>query len=182
MSNDCGGVLKCVAKNKETLDRIKKILKYEDSEFCIHRCKDVGDGEDYQDGEFWVKDIYVDGAWDCHQFFDYGDNPDTKLVTGYEKDENGNDIYDKKIFGTAHFTDLCYIAKVLDCGFELYSTEPGMGFWEHLACNHNGELIIDETGDYELGEDDESFTIDGEDYDSFNEYMFADEIYGKEND
>ena len=181
MSNDCCGNLKCVAKNKETLDRILKILKYEDSEFCIHRCKDAQDSESYKDGDLWVKDIYVDGAWNCQQFFRCSDNPDDILIDGFEKDKDGNSIYEKPIYGTAHYTSLCHIAKVLDCGFELYSTEPGMGFWEHLTCNHNGELIIDETGDYELGEDDESFTIDGEDYDSFNEYMFTDEIYGKEN-
>ena len=167
MSNDCCGNLKVVAKNKETLDRIVKILKCEDSEFGIYRCKDADDSESYKDGNLWVKDIFVDGAWNCKQFFNYGNRSDSKLVI---RSENGKEI-------CAHYTDLCHIAKVLDCGFELYSTEPGMGFCEHLACNRFGKMI-DETSDYECDYDGhEEFG----DMDYFGEYMFSDEIYGKEN-
>ena len=167
MSNDCCGNLKVVAKNKETLDRIVKILKYEDSEFGIYRCKDAQDSESYKDGDLWVKDIFVDGAWNCQQFFNYGNRPNSKFVV---KTENGKEI-------TAHYTDLCYIAKTLDCGFELYSTEPGMGFCEHLACNRFGKMI-DESSDYEC---DEFGNEEFGDMDYFGEYMFSDEIYGKEN-
>ena len=177
MSNDCCGNLKCVAKNKETLDRIMKILKYEDSEFCIHRCKDAQDSESYKDGDLWVKDIYVDGAWNCQQFFRCSDNPDDILIDGFEKDKDGNSIYEKPIYGTAHYTSLCHIAKVLDCGFELYSTEPGMCFCEHLACNRFGKMI-DESSNYEYNDDGSE---DFGDMDYFGEYMFSDEIYGKEN-
>ena len=167
MSNDCCGNLKVVAKNKETLDRIVKILKCEDSEFGIHGCKGVDDSESYKDGDLWVKDIFVDGAWNCQQFFNYGNCPNSKFVV---KTENGKEI-------TAHYTDLCHIAKTLDCGFELYSTEPGMGFCEHLACNRFGKMI-DESSDYECDYDGhEEFG----DMDYFGEYMFSDEIYGKEN-
>ena len=167
MANDCCGNLRVVTKNKETLDRIVKILKCEDSEFGIYRCKDADDSESYKDGNLWVKDIFVDGAWNCKQFFNYGNRSDSKLVI---RSENGKEI-------CAHYTDLCHIAKVLDCGFELYSTEPGMGFCEHLACNRFGKMI-DETSDYECDYDGhEEFG----DMDYFGEYMFSDEIYGKEN-
>ena len=167
MSNDCCGNLKVVAKNKETLDRIVKILKYEDPEFGIYRCKVAQDSESYKDGDLWVKDIFVDGAWNCQQFFNYGNCPNRKFVV---KTENGKEV-------TAHYTDLCHIAKTLDCGFELYSIEPGMGFSEHLACNRFGKMI-DESSDYEYGDDGHE---DFGDMDYFDEYMFSDEIYGKEN-
>ena len=167
MSNDCCGNLRVVAKKKKTLDRIVKILNCEDSEFGIYRCKDAQDSESYKDGKFWVKDIFVDGAWNCEQFFKYGNRPNSKFVI---KTENGKEI-------CGHYTDLCHIAKTLDCGFELYSTEPGMGFCEHLACNRFGKMI-DESSDYEYFDDGhEEFG----DMDYFGEYMFSDEIYGKEN-
>lgn len=35
MANDCCGNLRVVAKNKETLNRIFKILNCEDPEFCM---------------------------------------------------------------------------------------------------------------------------------------------------
>ena len=167
MANNCCGNLKVVAKNKDTLDRIVKILKYEDPEFGIYRCKEAHGDESYKDGEFWVKDIFVDGAWNCEQFFKYGNRPNSKFVI---KTENGKEI-------CGHYTDLCHIAKTLDCGFELYSTEPGMGFCEHLACNRFGKMIY-ETSDYEC--DDDGHEEFG-DMDYFGDYMFSDEIYGKEN-
>lgn len=185
MANDACGNLKVVAKDKNTLDRIFKILSYNDEEFCLYRCREVQTSSlPYKDGEFWVQDFFVDGAWSCSQFFNHGDNPNMKLVIGYEKDSNGRDDYDKKIYGTAHFTDLCHIAKILDCGFELYDNEPGMCFWEHFSCNHNGELTCDESGKYELSqiENDDGDVIDNhEDYDIdyYNDFAFSDEIYGE---
>ena len=52
-----------------------------------------------------------------------------------------------------------------------------MGFCEHLACNRFGKMI-DESSDYEC---DEFGNEEFGDMDYFGEYMFSDEIYGKEN-
>ena len=104
-----------------------------------------------------------------------------KLVIGYEKDSSGRDDYDKKIYGTTHFTDLCHIAKILDCGFELYDNEPGCCFWEHFSCNHNGELTCEESGKYELvyKDDDDDNPTEEYDIDYYNDFAFSDEIYGE---
>lgn len=181
MANDACGNLKVVARNKETLDRIFKILSYNDDEYCLYRCRDVQkNGEPFKDGGFWVQDFFVDGAWSCNPFFNHKDNPNEKLIIGYEKDEQGMDDFDKKIYGTAHFTNLCHIAKILDCGFELYDNEPGCCFWEHFMCNHNGELVCDESGKYDLDYGNNGEPVEEYDIDYYNDFAFSDEIYGND--
>ena len=188
MANNCCGILKVVSKKKETLDRIKDILNYDDSEYCLYKCR-WGEprGEAFKDGDFWVQDFNISGAWSCDEFFHYGDNEDKKLVIGYELDENGKEDCTRPKYGTAHFTNLCHLAKVLDFGCELFASEFGMGFCSHHLVNCNGELIWDESGDYSVKYPE---TEDGEyDYDAepieefgiedFMEFSFADEIYGE---
>lgn len=186
MSNDCSGVLKVVAKNKETLERIKNILRYEDNEYCLYRCKcsyPICDA--FEENDFWLQDFDICGAWSCDNFFHYDNDENEKIVVGYELGENGREDYDKPKYGTAHFTNLCHLAQVLDFWCELFASESGCCFCSHHLVNHNGELVLDEVGDYELiypeGEDgepdydavpDEEFGID-----DFMEFSSAEEIY-----
>ena len=178
MSNDCTGVMRVVSKNKETIERIVKILNYEDSEYALYRCKYAQKlGVMEEDGDFFVQDIEISGAWTCDQFFFYGDNPNDKVL---------EDVVDgKKVYGTAHFTDLCHLATVLDFGCELFSEEWGCGFCDHFELNHNGE-IQHENGDFEANypedengepnydaEPDLCYGIDG-----YGEYCDNDCIYG----
>lgn len=186
MSNDCCGVLKVIAKNKETLERIKNILNYEDDEYCLYRCKYAEPmGDAYEENDFWVQDFDVCGAWSCDTFFHYGNNEDEKVVVGCELGENGIDDYTKPIYGKAHFTDLCYLAKVLDFGCELFASESGCCFCSHHLTNHNGEMVYDEVGEYNMiypededgepnydDEPEEEFGIEG-----FMGFCSADEIY-----
>jgi hypothetical protein len=187
MSNDCGGVLKVVSKNKETLERIKNILEYEDSEYCLYRCKYAHPmGDIYDENGFWMQYFNVCGAWSCDNFFHYGDNEDKKIVVGYEIGENGKEDYDKPKYGTAHFTDLCHLTQVLDFGCELFASESGCCFCSHHLTNHNGEMVLDEVGDYELiyPEDENgepNYDADPEEkfgIDDYMEFSSAEEIYG----
>ena len=41
MANDASFDMKVVAKDKETIDRLLSIMKYEDKEFYIYRVRDV---------------------------------------------------------------------------------------------------------------------------------------------
>lgn len=179
MSNDCSGVLKVVAKNKNTLERIKNILNYEDNEYCLYRCKYAEPiGEAFEDNGFWVQDFNVCGAWSCDNFFHYGNNEDKKLVVDYEKMEDGMSDFNKPIYGTAHFTDLCHLTEELDFGCELFASEGGMGFCSHHLVTHDGTILWDEMGDYivhysEDGECEEEFDIEG-----FMEFCLTNEIYG----
>ena len=197
MANDCCFRLKVVVKkdNKEAIERLKKILNYQDQEFCMYRLRSDTDvvGE-YEDGDYFVCDFVGDSAWSCDPLFEYGDKPDVHLKE-YAKDENGRMIEIKDENGNfkgykenelpPHFTDLCHLAKVLDFGCELWCDEPGMCFAQHLGCNHNGELFIDETGHYEIsypedenGEPDYGKEpIEDCEFEDFNEFAFTNEIY-----
>ena len=186
MANDCCGVLKVVSKNKDVIERLKKIFNYEDDEYCLYRVRNFEEeGGMYEDGEWFVQDFFIDGAWSCEPFLNYGNNPEDKLVIDFEKDDNGQKDYTKKIYGRAHFTDLSHLAKVLGFGCEFWTEEPGMMFAEHGLVNCDGHYEYD-TADYEISYPEKE---DGDyDYDhpiekcgfgkDWKEWMYADEIYG----
>jgi hypothetical protein len=113
--------MRVVSKNKETIERIVKILNYEDSEYALYRCKYAQKlGVMEEDGDFFVQDIEISGAWTCDQFFFYGDNPNDKVL---------EDVVDgKKVYGTAHFTDLCHLATVLDLDANSLVKSGDVGF------------------------------------------------------
>lgn len=187
MANDCSGVLRVVSKNRETLDRIFKILNYEDDEYCLYRCRYVNKfGDTYEEDGLYVQDFAVSGAWSCSPFFDYGEHTEMRLIAGYEKNEDGTTDFNKPIKGSAHFTDLCHLAKVLDFGCELFASEGGVGFCQHCIVNHEGEYDYEEDNYSEIYPEDE----DGEpiydeepeeDYGSmdFMKFSSVEEIYGE---
>lgn len=187
MSNSCCGILKVVSKNEKVFERLEKILNYKDDEFCLYRCKFAEMiNKPFKDGEYWVCDFSVDGAWSCRPFFENGDCVESKLVIGYEKTDEGHANFNKPIEGTAHFTDLCHLAKVLDFGCELYASEMGCEFCEHFIVNHEGEYDCEE-GEYRCiyPEDENGEPIYDEepeeefDIENFMEFSFSDEIYGE---
>ncbi len=187
MANDCSGTVRVVAKSKETLDRLAKIMTYEDKEYFVSRCRNFeANGEAFEEDGFFVQDFSVDGAWNCARFFETDENEKELLVKGYEKKADGLLDFEKPIYGTAHLTNLVELAKKLGFGMELWSVEPGVGFSEHITLDHEGEYYY-ETGDYsaeyplgEDGEPDEDAEPDEdygfEDWGVHNEY--PEEIYG----
>lgn len=182
MANDCCGCLKVVTKNKDVLERVKKIFRYEDEEYCLSRVRDFQDcGEMYEDGEYFVQDFYIDGAWNCERFINNGHLPDKKICLKQEY-VDGKWVYE---YGTAHFTDLSHLAKILGFGCEFWTEEPGMMFAEHGLVNCDGHYEYD-TSDYtisypekENGEPDYDNPIEECGFgDTWREWMYADEIYG----
>jgi len=186
MSNDASGVLKVVAKNKNTIERILKILNYKDDEYCLYRCKyATKNGKAFKDGKFWVQDINIDGAWSCQPFCNYGNRPKQKLVLDYKKNKDGS-TSKRKIYGSAHFTDLSYLAKKLDFGCELWASEPGCCFAEHILVGSNGENFYEHES-YELvypeGKDGEpDYDAEPEEDcgfgDEFMQFANSEDIYG----
>lgn len=186
MSNSAFGVIRVVAKSKDTLDRLEKILTYKDNEFFVYRCSFFGAFSCVSEHNgLFVRDYEIEGANDCEHLFASEEDKDDLLFLGYEKDENGQENLEKKIYGTAHRTNLVELAKTLDFGCELFSEEPSCAFCEHILCNHLGEVDV-ELGDYieeypldENGEPDESAepTI-SHTIQNFNELGEAGEIYG----
>ena len=183
MANYCRGILKVVTKNKDVIERIKRIFNYEDDEYCLHHVHDFQDyGEMYEDGDYFVQNFIIAAPWLCEPFLNHGDFPDKKLcIKKVYKDGKWNREY-----GTAHFTDLSHLATVLGFGCEFW-TEDGMMFAEHGLVKSDGHYEYD-IADYEI-----SFPKkkDGDyDYDNpieksgfgegWKDWMYAKEIYGEE--
>jgi len=189
MSNDACGTMKVVAKNKNTLKRLLKIMNYEDTEYCLYRCKSCdAESEPYKEDGFWVQMFGIDGAWSCEPFLNYGDHPDRHLKE-YQKKKDGTFDYSKEEVETStHFTDLSHLAKTLKFGAMFWTSESGCCFAERGLVHANGRYEYD-TEHYELHyAEDENGEIDysqepEEDCgfgDEFNEWLYNDEIYEDE--
>lgn len=86
MANDCCGRLMVVAKDKETIDRLYKILLYEDSEYCLSGCRYVEmELKPRLKNDLWYALFDVSGAWNCSKFFDNGDRPPRNCMTERNK-------------------------------------------------------------------------------------------------
>ena len=175
MANDCWGKMMIVAKNKETIDRLYKILQYEDKEYCLVGCRYVEMCITPRlNNGLWFALFEVSGAWDCNRFFDNGDRPTEKL---YDRE--------KQEYGTAHYTDLTHLAEKLDFGCELFACEPGNAFCEHCSVNHYGVYSI-ESDEYRLEypkdeNGDENFDTDPTEIiglSNFMEFGDCEDIYG----
>jgi hypothetical protein len=141
MANDCCGRLKVVAKDKETIDRLYKILQYEDNEYCLSGCRFVEmtiTPRLDEDNNLWYAFFDVSGAWNCSRFFDNGDRPTEKL---YDRE--------KQYYVNAHYTDLTHLAEKLNFGCELFACEAGNAFCEHCAVDHFGTYNT-ESDEYRL--------------------------------
>ena len=148
MANDCYGTMRVVAKDKSVLERIFKIMQNEDKEFTLAKNRGTTQMTPItQNGEFFSCDMDVDGAWDCSEFLYHDDDPKKLECISqiYVPEKNG---YEYK-YGTAHYTNLPHLAKTLGFGCEAFTTEPGCGFCEHWAVDHNGNFNYDE-GAYSL--------------------------------
>lgn len=149
--------MKVVAKDKAVLERVFKIMQNEDEEFIL--AKNRGTNEMYsikEENGFFSCDMDVDGAWDCSEFLYHEDDPKKLKVVEQVYNPEKKD-YDCK-YGTAHYTNLPHLAKLLGFGFEAFTTEPGCGFCEHWCGNHLGEFDYDKAEyslEYPEGEDGE---------------------------
>ncbi len=169
MANNCKFYLKAVAKDKDALERLYKIMKYEDPEFFIHRVfsasplklEDLADEtggsiEDVAESFYWmdadncpeanVEDSIL--ALDCARD---GDDLYCLYIVGevawsLEEWFDGHDAPDQILKGgTAHFTSLNVIAKALGVGVEAWGHEEFYTFQEHYLMNAQGETVIEES-------------------------------------
>lgn len=186
MANECSGVCRVAAKNKRTLDRLVKIMNYEDDEFFVSRCRQFeADGIGRKKNGLFVKNFFVTGANNCAGFFETDEDEKNLICVGYEKDAYGRRDFSRPIYGTAHLTNLVNLAEKLGFGIEMWTCEPGCGFSEHLTVDHEGNYnreVEDYTATYPNGEDGEpDYDSDpAEDYgfEDWGDFANADEIYG----
>ena len=140
--------MRVVSKSREAIERLERIMNYKDDEFYCYRVRGFDmEGEIEGDGVLFRADFYCDSAWCSGDWFTDFDSPETKIVVGYERDDSGNYISTKPIFGKAHYTSVTHLCRMLGLGVEMWSTEPGMCFAEHAGCDHNGVHFY-ETEDY----------------------------------
>ena len=187
MANDCCGTMRVVSKDRGAIDRFEKIMQYKDDEFFCYRVFQFSRFDEYIDGEFYVADFSTDVAWGSDKWFQDSDEPKERIVIGYEKkviavcpdgSERTCKDYDKPIYGTAHYTSVTHLCKVLGVGVELWTTEPGCGFEEHAICDSLGRMS------YSTAEYREECTDDGEvigekhGFENFGDWLSASEIYG----
>lgn len=188
MANNCFYSMRLVSKDKDVLKRVYDILNYTDDEYFIYRVFNADINAQKVDeaiekiGDFFSLDVFGDVAWGISQWFGSYEHKDNKLVKGYEKDENGNQNYEKPIYGTAHYISLDFLCKKLGFGVEVWGQEGGMGFETYAICNRNGEIST-ETKDWSVRyEDDEGKELDPPEeeggFEEYGEFSFVNEIYG----
>jgi hypothetical protein len=165
MANDCSFRLKAAAENKETLDRLLSIMKYEDKEFYIYRVRDVyvdmePNNLESKEGRLWTIGLMGDVAWSANPWVKGVPNPNDKSETG------------------AGYTNLVELCKTLGMGVEIWTSEPGMSFQEHILVNRHGEVEYD-TADWQLEYDEETDEpIESGGFSDFERFNTPEEILG----
>lgn len=165
MANECSFMIRAVARSRESLDRLEKILDYEDKEFYLYRVfsSDRDKSEDFVEDSLYVATFYGSVAWAAEGWVH--DTPDPK------------DIIEKT---GAHYSTFTEICPALDIGVEIYAEEEGCEFQECFRVNHLGELTWDECQHWvpyydEDGDRDESMDEGG--ISGYLEWSHAKEIY-----
>jgi len=173
MANNVHYYIKAVAKDKSSLERLYKIMNYEDSDYCLYRvrgataidhdeCFDC-DGSDEEYLNWLDADMSEPVAVQDAIYEDEGD--------GYIQDDdylayfcliimgdvawsaspwfNGEDKPEELADnGTAHLTSLNVIAKELGVGIELWGHEEFSTFQQHFIMNAKGKMAVAETKDW----------------------------------
>lgn len=132
MANDAYYDVEFVAKDKAVLERIQKIMNYEDGEYFIYRVfrAEFDEIETFGDTGLYTMRAYGDVAWGINAWF--------------EDNENPRDIYKET---GAHYTTLTALSEKLGFGAEAWCEEPGCAFQQHYACTH-GNLSRAEACDW----------------------------------
>lgn len=134
MANCCFYDMRVVGKKKD-LDRLYKIMNYDDDVFYIYRVRDIakmGEIKPYKD-DLYIMDLSGEVAWSSYDWI----HSIMELRVNENKGLNFNMLY----------TNLRFLSGLLDLGIEWTTEENGCGFAEHYAvCK--GELICEQTCDY----------------------------------
>jgi hypothetical protein len=160
MANDCSFDMKVVAKDKETIDRLLSIMKYEDKEFYIYRVRDVDVlYPTEKEGDNYSAVFQGDVAWSASAWVRGIPDPNSKSETG------------------AGYTNLVELCKTLDIGVEIWTSEPGMCFQEHILINNRGLSSYDTT-DWTVEYDEETDEpIEDGGFDNYGSWVDPNEIY-----
>ena len=172
MANYLHYCVKAVAKDKSALERLYKIMNYEDADYCLYRVLSVSaishdrnidsDHDGYFDcdegcldwfGAYMREPIAVQDAIYEDEGDGYAQGDDCHhyyglVVTGdvaWSADpwfDGTEDPDELADNGTAHLTSLNIIAKELGIGVELWGVEEFNAFQQHFIMNAAGEMVV----------------------------------------
>lgn len=130
MPNWCEYDMCVVSKNREALERLIRVMNYEDDEYYIYRVSQATAGEIEYDDDLYTVRIMGFVAWSCSSWFDNMERKDETIKSG------------------GHYITLDLICKRLSIAVEVFGEESGMGFQEHFLCNANGDVIYNECAEW----------------------------------
>ena len=141
MANECDYEMTAVSRSRKALERLVKIMKYQDPEYFLYRVFDadlIGNIEVTADG-FFVARIEGTVAWSCATWFTSDERTDSiHAATG------------------SHYITLDLLCRRLGIGVEVYGEEYDCGFQEYHKCNHAGVLVLKTCADWcQVWHDDE---------------------------
>lgn len=167
MANNVHYYIKAVAKDKSALERLYKIMKYEDTEYCISSVRKayalnmdeyvsqegLNSIEDTEEG-FLCEQVGSCATGDVQEaiYEDYagyfwlfisGD-----VAWSAKPWFNGEDKPEERAENGARLTSLNTIAKALGIGIELWGHEEFYTFQEHFITNAKGEMVVAETKEW----------------------------------
>jgi hypothetical protein len=126
MPNWCEYDMCAVSKNRESLERLIKIMNYEDSEYYIYRVNQATAGDiEFEDDLYTVR-IMGFVAWSCGSWFDRIERLDETIDSG------------------GHYVTLDILCERLGIAVEVFGGESGMEFQEHYLCNPKGDTVWNE--------------------------------------
>ncbi len=167
MANNCRYHLKAVSEDKNALERLYKIMKYEDTEYCISSVRKsyalnmdeyvsqegLDSIEDTEEGFLCeqvvscatedVQDAIYEDYAGYFWLFISGD-----VAWSAKPWFNGEDKPEERAENGARLTSLNTIAKALGIGIELWGHEEFYTFQEHFIMNAKGEMVVAETKDW----------------------------------
>ena len=164
MANNVRYYVKAVSEDRNALERLCKIMKYEDAEYCLDSVReayvldmaeyvsrqDLGSVEDTEGGFMWLQvgsDLEADAGdaiyEDCAGYFWLFISGD--VARSAEPWFSGEDKTEERAENGARLTSLNTIAKELGVGIELWGHEEFYTFQQHFIVNAKGEVVVAET-------------------------------------
>ena len=161
MANCCWFEMKAVSDKREPLERLLKIMKYEDDEYFIYRtwvCDDGDSISEAPDGSGLLEvRYYGDVAWGPSPWVSDPEDLSNNSKTG------------------AHYANLQAICKALNISVEVWAQEDGMGFQEHIYVDRHGNYTLDSRDISFKGSEDDPEVVGG--FDEYNEFEDASEMW-----
>lgn len=131
MANDCEYNMLAVSPHRESLERLEKILLYQDPEWYIYRVRECVAGDIEECDGLYTRPFYGSVAWSAGSWMDARITAEPKEKR--EHTDNG-----------ACYTNLLELSQILDIAFEVFTEELGCCFAEYIHVNGGEEICYED--------------------------------------